>query len=117
MTRNEDRIAVDYVREVLADIRKRLAAGAKASGTTLVLNADECRKLLGCLKDPPYPAGAPIDSMNAVAITLYYAKRLKAGVPAKRAVADTMQRFRCSRSTVFAARASFKTRSPKNSEN
>lgn len=49
--------AIEYVVEVLNDVRQRLHVGAQGAGATLT--ADECVKVLACLKNPPNPAHAP----------------------------------------------------------
>jgi hypothetical protein len=101
--KHDDWIAIEYVREVLADVRKRLKAGAQGPGATL--DADECQKVLACLVDPAFPnSRPPSDGLREAAIAIYCTKLENAGVSLKNAVADTMQRFGCSRSIVFAAR-------------
>ena len=44
-----DWIVVEYVREVLDNVRKRLRTGSVADGA-ITLTADECLKALACLK-------------------------------------------------------------------
>jgi hypothetical protein len=44
----DDWTMIEYVREVLDDIRERLKVGAQGSGATL--DADECVKVLACLR-------------------------------------------------------------------
>jgi hypothetical protein len=94
--------AVEYVREVLADIRQRLAVGATGPGVTL--DADECEKLLACLTDPPYPGGRPPkDDLDKAGLKLFCAHRLREGVPLKAVVSLAIERFKCSRTEAYEA--------------
>jgi hypothetical protein len=105
MTSVQDEWAgIEYIIEVLDDVRKRLRAGAKGPGTTLT--PDECLKVLACLKDPPNPAHAPKQTagIRQTYIAMCCLDLEDDGVPLKAAVTSTMQRFGCSRSTVYAAR-------------
>jgi hypothetical protein len=99
-------IAIEYVREVLADVRERLTAGAEGAGATL--NADECAKVLGCMQYTPDPRGRPpVDWMAkqaANAPIARYCLDLEKGEPLKSAVAKTAERFGCSTSKVRSAR-------------
>ena len=102
---HDDRTVIDFVREVLDDIRRRLRAGAQGPGATL--DADECKKVLACLVDPPYPNSRPPDhgvDARDFAIRLHCARLIKSGVSAKSAVAETALKFGCSKWTVRAAR-------------
>jgi hypothetical protein len=96
--------AIEYVVEVLNDVRKRLRAGAAETGATLT--ADECMKVLACLKNPPNPSHSPKQAadIQQFRIAMHCLDLEDAGVPLKSAVAETMQRFGVSRSTIFAAR-------------
>lgn len=95
---------IEYIIEVLDDVRKRLRAGAEGPGATLT--ADECLKVLACLEDPPNPAHAPKQTagLRQIYIAMCCLDIEDDGVPLKTAVITTMQRFGCSRSTVYAAR-------------
>jgi hypothetical protein len=99
--------AIEYVTEVLDDVRKRLRVGSEGAGATLT--ADECVKVLGCLKNPPQPNSRPpqdwFAKQDAIAPIARYCFDLeKSGVVLKNAVADTARHFGCSTSTVYAAR-------------
>ena len=52
-------VVIDFVREVVGDIRGRLRRGAKGDGVTLTLSADDCVKLLACIALPAWPRGRP----------------------------------------------------------
>jgi hypothetical protein len=100
--------AIEYVIEILDDVRKRLRAGVAGSGATLT--ADECEKVLACLKNPPNPAHAPKqDSIQQYRIAMFCFDLEDAGVKVKNAVAATVHHFGVSRSTVYAARKAFTT--------
>jgi hypothetical protein len=105
MTRSgDDRVAVEYVREFLADIRAQLRAGSKGPGVVLRLDDDDCVKMLACLKDPPYPNGRPSKGPSMkVEIQLYYARHYREGALKKTIVAEVMERFNCSRSFAYDA--------------
>jgi hypothetical protein len=95
-----DWAAIEYIREVLDDIRKRLRAGAEGPGATL--DADECAKTLACLVDPAFPASRPPgDSVREYSID-HFCARLEQRMPLKNAIADTARHFGCSVSTVRA---------------
>jgi hypothetical protein len=105
-TKHDEWVAIEYVREVLYDVRKRLTAGAEGPGATL--DADECVKVLGCMKNPPDPRGRqPADWMQkqaAIAPMARYCFDLEKGEPLKTAVAMTAKHFGCSTSKVRSAR-------------
>jgi hypothetical protein len=105
--KHDEHVAIEYVIEVLNDVRKRLRVGAQGAGATLT--ADECVKVLGCLKNPPNPAHAPKRDIGIqqFRIATFCFDLEDAGVPLKSAVPTTMQHFGCSRSTVFAARKAY----------
>jgi hypothetical protein len=93
---------IEYIREVLDDVRKRLKAGAQGPGTTL--DADQCAKTLACLVDPAFPNSRPPgDSTRELAINIFCMK-LEKRMPLKNAVIDTAKHFGCSQSTVRAVR-------------
>jgi hypothetical protein len=102
-------IAIEYVIEVLDDIRKRLRAGSEGPGATL--DADECVKVLGCLVDPPFPNSRPpltwLEKQDAVAPIAQYCLNLESSKPLKVAVKETAEHFHCSTSTVYAARRTY----------
>jgi hypothetical protein len=79
-------VAWDFLREAIDDIRAQLKAGSEGCGTKLT--ADDCVKVLACLKMPPRPEGRQLQQH---------------GMRPKDAIADTMKRFACSRATVYAA--------------
>jgi hypothetical protein len=98
--------AIEYVREILDDVRKRLMVGAEGPGATLT--ADECVKVLFCMKNPPNPNSRPPQdrSMKQAAsdeIALY-CRDLEKGKRLKAAVDMTAEHFGCSTSKVRAAR-------------
>jgi hypothetical protein len=100
-------IGIEYVIEVLDDVRKRLVVGGKGAGVTLT--ADECKKVLFCLKNPPWPNSRPPDDgfskQAAITAMARYCCDLESnGAALKNAVLDTAKHFRCSTSTVYAAR-------------
>jgi hypothetical protein len=100
----DDWTAVEYVIEVLDDIRRRLKAGAQGPGVTL--DADECTKVLGALVDPPWPKGRPPESGTEQAtIAIYCFKLEREGYSVEAAVKATANALGCSVSTVYAARA------------
>jgi hypothetical protein len=102
--RDDDRAAVEYVREFLADIRAQLRAGAKGPGVVLRLDDDDCVKMLACLKDPPYPNSRPSKvPIMKVAILYYAQRRYREGALKKTIVAEVMERFNCSRSFAYDA--------------
>jgi hypothetical protein len=103
----DDWAAVEYAIEVLNDVRKRLRAGADGPGATLT--ADECVKVLACLKNPPNPAHARKRGIgiHQFQTAMFCFDLEDVGTPVKNAVAKTMQHFDCSRSTVLAARGVF----------
>ncbi len=97
--KHNDHIAVEYVREVLVDIRRRLKAGA--DGASVTLDADDCLKILACLAEPAYPNGQPPkDDVRAVYIAIHFHRLMAAGASRKNAIADTAAHFGCSTSTV-----------------
>ena len=104
--RRED-AAIEYVIQVLDDIRKRLRAGAQGPGVTL--DAEECVKVLGALVDPAFPnSRPPSDGAREFAIYLFCMKLGWTGVSSKNAIdknaiTDTAKHFGCSISTVRAA--------------
>jgi|ERR1700733_14998269 hypothetical protein len=102
----DDWAAIEYVREILDDVRKRLMAGAEGPGATLT--ADECVKVLGCMKTPPNPNSRPAQDPSmkqqvSDEIALY-CRDLEKAEPLKSAVAITAKNFGCSTSKVRAAR-------------
>jgi hypothetical protein len=101
--------AIEYVIEILDDVRKRLRTGAAGSGATLT--ADECVKVLACLKNPSSPAHAPRQDTNIqqFRIAMYCFDLEDAGMSIKNAVAATMQHLGVSRSTVYMARKAYTT--------
>jgi hypothetical protein len=100
--KRDDWAAIEYIIEVLDDVRKRLKAGAQGPGVTL--DADECAKTLACLVDPAFPASRPPgDGVREYRIDLFCA-RLEKRMPLKNAIADTAKHFGCSQSTVRAVR-------------
>jgi hypothetical protein len=105
--KRDERVAIEYVIEILNDVRKRLRAGVGGPGATLT--ADECEKVLACLKNPSFPAHAPRQDIGILQfrISTFCFDLEDAGVPIKIAVTKTMQHFGCSRSTVFAARKAY----------
>jgi len=105
--KHDEWVVNEYVIEVLDDVRKRLRVGSKGAGATLT--ADECVKVLACLKNPPQPNGRPpkdwLAKQEAIAPIARYCSDLEnSGVVLKNAVADTAKHFGCSTSTVYAAR-------------
>jgi hypothetical protein len=91
-----------HVHKVLDDVRERLTAGAEGPGATLT--ADECVKVLGCLKNPPNPNSRPRRDGFLAASMAYYCRNLeKGGASPKSAIEKTMQHWECKRSTVYAA--------------
>jgi hypothetical protein len=105
--KHDDRLVIEYVIEVLNDVRKRLRVGAQGPGA--MLTADECVKVLACLKNPPNPAHAPKQdiSIEQFRISTFCFALEDAGVSVENAVAATVKHFGCSRSTVFAARKAY----------
>jgi hypothetical protein len=99
-------LAMQYVREVLADVHKRLMAGAEGPGATLT--ADECVKVLGCMKNPPNPnSRRPQDrwmKQQASDEIALYCRDLEKDEALKTAVAMTAKHFGCSTSKVRSAR-------------
>jgi hypothetical protein len=95
VTKADEWIAIEQVRDRLDDVRRRLKKGAKGSGTTL--SADECQMVLACLVDPPWPVGKPPDytaMLQEGAIKIYFAKLLhKEGLFRKEAVKKTAEHF------------------------
>jgi hypothetical protein len=105
VTMTSEWVVIKYTIEVLNDVRDRLQAGAEGPGAAL--SADECTKVLACLKDPPNPKHAPPKKgagIRQTFIALHCFKLEDAGTPVKVAVADTMRFFGCSRSAVYEAR-------------
>ena len=99
----DDWIVIEYVREVLTDVRKRLIAGSKGPGATLT--PDECVKVLACLKDPPWPnRRPPQNGIEREAIRIHCFKLENGGMPRARAVAETAKLFGCSKWVVNEAR-------------
>jgi hypothetical protein len=105
-TKPDNWMAMEYVREVLDDVRKRLMAGAEGPGATLT--ADECVKVLGCMKNPPDPNSRPpkdwMAKQAAIAPIVRYCFDLEKSEPLKNAVAMTAKHFGCSTSKVYGAR-------------
>ena len=98
----DDWIAIEYVREVLAGVRKRLRAGSKGPGATLT--PDECVKVLGCLEDPPWPNHRPPQNDSERVFTCIHCFKLEnGGMPRTRAVAETAKFFGRSKAAVNAA--------------
>jgi hypothetical protein len=100
-------VATEYTIEVLDDVRRRLRVGSNGAGA--MLTADECVKLLACLKNPPWPNSRPPQDWFAkqgasALIARYCFDRENSGAALKNAVADTAEHFGCSTSTVYAAR-------------
>ena len=94
-------VVIDYVRWVVGDICAQLRRGAKGEGVTLTLSADECTKLLGCLKLPAWPKGRPPgDWTRAYAIAVRCHDLERGGLPRKAAIAETAKQFGCSTKTV-----------------
>jgi hypothetical protein len=112
MADNHDKWSgIEYVIEVLDDIRNRLIVGGKGAGVSLT--ADECLKVLFCLKNPPQPNGRPpqdwFSKQGAITAMARYCFDLEnRGTALKNAVADTAEHFHCSTSTVYAARRASK---------
>jgi hypothetical protein len=107
--RIKDWLLINEVQDVVDGVRKRLRAGEEGHGITLTLTADECTKVLACLKDPPQPSSRPRKdgiekAANEAEIAMHYCRLVKDGAPPKNAVTDTMKHFDCSRSSVFEAR-------------
>jgi hypothetical protein len=105
--KHDEWAVIEYVNEVLDDVRKRLRLGSKGAGATLT--ADECVKVLACLKNAPRPNSRPpkdwFAKQDAIEPIARYCFDLeKSGVVLKNAVADTAKHFGCSTSTVYAAR-------------
>jgi hypothetical protein len=88
---------VEYTREVLADIRQRLKAGATGPGATL--DAAECTKVLATLTDPPFPNSRPPDlDAECTDAGIYIDCVLRQrGMPRAQAVAETAKYFRVSK--------------------
>jgi hypothetical protein len=106
-TEPDDWVAIEYVREILDDVRKRLMVGAEGPGATLT--ADECVKVLGHLKNPAFPNSRPpkrwLEKQAAIAPIARYCFDLeKGGMPLKNAVAMTAKQFGYSTSKVYGAR-------------
>ena len=100
-----DWVAIEYIREILDDVRARLRAGSEGEGTTLTLDADECLKVLACLIDPPWPNTRPRNNpFEKYPIAWHCFDLEKSGVALKNAVADTAKHFGCSESKVRMAR-------------
>ena len=99
-------VLTECVREILAEIRGRLMAGAEGPGATL--NADESVKVLGCMKNPPNPNSRPpkdwMAKQAAIAPIARYCFDLEKSEPLKIAVAMTAKHFGCSTSKVYGAR-------------
>jgi hypothetical protein len=101
-TEPDNWVAIEYVREVLDDVRNRLMAGADGPGATLT--ADECVKVLGCMKNPQWPnSRPPKNPLDAVSMAGYCRKLEKGGMSMKSALDETMKHFGCKRSTLYAA--------------
>jgi hypothetical protein len=103
----DDWAAMEYVREILDDVRRRLSAGAEGPGATLT--ADECVKVLGCMKTPPNPNSRPrqdreLKQQASDEIALYCRDLVEKGESLKAAVELTAKQFGCSTSKVRAAR-------------
>jgi hypothetical protein len=93
--------------EILADLRKRLLAGAEGPGLTL--SAKECERLAFSIAYPKRPKGTPVKNsvgraMIAGACIGYEAL----GNPLKEAVRLTAKEFEVSPATVYSARAEYK---------
>jgi hypothetical protein len=95
-------VAWDFLREAIDDIRAHLKAGSEGCGTKLT--ADDCVKVLACLKMPPRPEGRPPKN-GTYRIAFYFRQLQQNGMRPKDAIADTMKRFACSRATVYAAQS------------
>jgi hypothetical protein len=112
MTKRDDWAAYEYACEMVGDIRKRLKAGSEGSGVTLT--PDECDLVLGNLRCPSPPNSRPsrnwVEEQQTVVSIARYCLDLEKTMTLKRAVADTIERFDCSRSTVYAARKAFSSK-------
>jgi hypothetical protein len=101
-------VAMEYVREILDDVRKRLMAGAEGAGATLTLTADECVKVLYSMKNPPNHNSRPrqggFEKQAASDEIALYCRDLEKAEPLKSAVAMTAKHFGCSTSKVYGAR-------------
>lgn len=88
--------------EVVDAIRKQLRLGQKGDGVTLALTADDCTKLLLCLKSPPVPQGRPPDPTKGSRnfIMTMHCHQLEQSMPHKAAVAATAKKFQVSEKTV-----------------
>jgi hypothetical protein len=95
----DDWIAIEYAREVLKDVRRRLKDGGAGPGAALT--DDECTKVLACLKDPPFPNGRPPENgIQRNLLRIYCFKLGNGGMSRIRAVAATAKLFGCSKWTV-----------------
>ena len=105
-TKRDPWVAHEYAVEMIADIRRRLKAGCEGSGVTLT--PDECELLLENLRYPSPPNSRPprnwVEELQDVTAIARYCRDLEKCMSIKNAVADTMERFDCSRATVYAAR-------------
>ena len=95
-------VVIDFVREVVGDIRGQLRRGAKGQGVTLTLSADDCTKLLGCIQLPAWPKGRPPEFTGSrdFAIALRCRGLEQGGMAHKEAIAETAKQFGCSTKTV-----------------
>lgn len=99
----DDWVAIEYVREVLDDVRKRLRAGSKGPGVTLT--QDECVKVLGYLKDPPWPnCRPPKNDLEQISLYIHCLALEDGGMPRNLAVGETAKFFGCSKWKVNDAR-------------
>jgi hypothetical protein len=94
--------------EILADLRKRLLAGAEGPGVTL--SAKECERLVFSIAYPKRPKGTPVRNIAARATIAGTCRGYEAlGKPLKEAVQLTAKEFEVSPSTVYSARKEWKT--------
>ncbi|THD58766.1 MAG: hypothetical protein E7813_25765 [Bradyrhizobium sp.] len=104
---SDDLSVFDVVSDVIDDVRNQLRIGEARQGITLTLTADECTKMLACLKDPPLAHRKPKNGIEkaqkTVAIALHCFGLKKGGMLMKNAVEDTAEHFGCKRSTVYTA--------------
>jgi hypothetical protein len=91
-------------REALEDVRKLLAVGAEGLGMTRPLTADECARVLGCMKNPSNPKGRPPkDRIEMVLMALHCRALEEGGASKKSAIERTARIWGCKRATVFRA--------------
>jgi hypothetical protein len=96
-------------REALDDVRKRLSVGVEGSGA--MLTADECAKVLSCMKSSPNPNGRPPKDRYVMVLMAIYCRAAEdSGASLKSAIESTMRFWGCKRATVYRALKYFPSR-------